>query len=258
MRQRIEELSQANQDLRQAMEEHRQAEKRVRVLSLQLINAQERERRKVGRDLHDRVGGSLTLLKLAAHKAKQTPAEKVGEALAEVEKIADEIYEEVRTLSYSLKPDMLDDLGLVEMLPAHFEQYTDRCGVKVNFQHTGLEKRLPVEMEITAFRIIQEALVNVARHAEASEVTVRLACQSGVLYLQIQDDGCGFDSAKIGQQSSGISGMQDRAYLAGGLLTVDSSPGAGTCVGCELPILPHLTANGRRRDSDCGLFSLEG
>jgi signal transduction histidine kinase len=214
-------------------------EKQVRELSLRLIDAQERERRKVGRDLHDRVGGSLTLLKLAAHKARQAPAEKSGEALAEIEKIADEIYEEVRTLSYALKPDMLDDLGLVEMLPAHFEQYTDRCGIKVSFQHSGLEKRLPVEIEITVFRIIQEALVNVARHAGASEVTVRLVCQGGALHLEIEDDGCGFDPAGIDQPSSGISDMQDRAYLVGGVVTVDSSPGAGTCVSCELPITPH-------------------
>jgi signal transduction histidine kinase len=211
-------------------------EKQVRELSLRLINAQERERRKVGRDLHDRVGGSLTLLKLAAHKARQAPAEKVGEALVEIENISDEIYEEVRTLSYALKPDMLDELGLVEMLPAHFEQYTDRCGIKVSFHHTGLEKRLPAEIEITAFRIIQEALVNVARHAATNEVTVRLACQGGVLHLQVQDEGRGFDPAGIDQPSSGISDMQDRAYLVGGLVTVDSSPGAGTCVSCELPL----------------------
>jgi signal transduction histidine kinase len=211
-------------------------EKRVQELSLRLINAQERERRKVGRDLHDRVGGSLTLLKLAAHKARQAPVEKVGEALAEIERISDEIYEEVRTLSYALKPDMLDELGLVEMLPAHFEQYTDQCGIKVSFRHTGLEKRLPAEVEITAFRIIQEALVNVARHAEASGVTVRLVCQGGALHLEIEDDGCGFDPTGVAQMSSGISDMQDRAYLVGGGLTVDSSPGAGTCVSCRLPL----------------------
>jgi signal transduction histidine kinase len=213
-------------------------EERVRELSLRLIDAQERERRKVGRDLHDRVGGSLTLLKLAAHKARQVPVEKIGEALAEIEKIADEIYEEVRTLSYALKPDMLDDLGLVEMLPAHFEQYTDRCGIKVDFRHTGLEKRLPPEIEITVFRIIQEALLNVARHAGVSEVSVRLACRGGALHLEIEDDGCGFDPARVDQPSSGISDMQDRAYLAGGMVTVDSSPGAGTCVSCQLPITP--------------------
>jgi signal transduction histidine kinase len=214
-------------------------EKQVRELSLRLINAQERERRKVGRDLHDRVGGSLTLLKLAAHKARQAPAEKVGEALAEIENISDEIYEEVRTLSYALRPDMLDDLGLVEMLLAHFEQYTDRCGIRVDFQHSGLENRLPPEIEITVFRIIQEALMNVARHAKAGEVTVRLACRGGALHLEIEDDGCGFDPAGIDQPSSGISDMQDRAYLVGGVVTVDSSPGAGTCVSCDLPLTPH-------------------
>jgi signal transduction histidine kinase len=215
-------------------------EKRVRELSLRLIDAQEKERRKVGRDLHDRVGGSLTLLKLAAHKARQAPAEKVGEALAEIESISDEIYEEVRTLSYALKPDMLDELGLVEMLPAHFEQYTDRCGIKIDFQHKGLEKRLPAEIEITIFRIIQEALVNVARHANAGEVAVRLVCRGGAVYLEIEDDGRGFDPSGIDQPSSGISDMQDRAYLVGGVVTVDSSPGAGTRVSCQLP----LTASG--------------
>jgi signal transduction histidine kinase len=211
-------------------------EKRVRALSLRLINAQERERRRVGQELHDRVGGSLTLLKLAAHKAKQAPAEKIGEVLAEIEKIADEIYEEVRTLSYSLKPDILDDLGLEEALAAHFEEFSDRCGIKVGFQRAGLEGRLPAEIEVTVFRIVQAALVNVARHAKASKVTVLLARQENALRLEIQDDGCGFDPAKVELQSNGISGMEDRAHLAGGLLTVDSSPGAGTCVSCELPL----------------------
>jgi signal transduction histidine kinase len=212
-------------------------ENRVRALSLRLINAQERERRRVGQELHDRIGGSLTLLKLAAHKAKQTPAEKIGEALAEIEKIADEIYEGVRTLSYSLKPDIVDDLGLEEALAAHFEEFSERCGIKVDFQPTGWEGRLPPDIEITVFRIVQEALVNVARHAKASRVTVLLSRQGNVLRLEIQDDGCGFDPAKVELQSNGISGMEDRAHLAGGLLTVDSSPGAGTCVSCELPLV---------------------
>jgi two-component system NarL family sensor kinase len=131
---------------------------------------------------------------------------------------------------------MLDELGLVEMLPAHFEQYTDRCGIKVDFQPNGLENRLPAEIEITVFRIIQEALVNVARHARAGEVAVRLACRDGALHLEIEDDGCGFDYTSIDQLSSGISDMQDRAYLVGGVVAVDSSPGAGTCVSCDLPL----------------------
>jgi len=215
-----------------------ESERRVRELSLRLINAQERERRRVGQELHDRIGGSLTLLKLAAHRARKAQADKIEEALAEVEKTADEIYEGVRTLSYSLKPDILDDLGLAEALAAYFEEFTDRCGITVGFQHTGLEERLPAEIEITVFRIVQEALVNVARHAMASNVTVLLAGEGHVLSLQIQDDGCGFDPAEVEIQSSGVSGMEYRAQLAGGVLTVDSSPGAGTCVSCELPLSP--------------------
>ncbi|MFW6102532.1 MAG: PAS domain-containing sensor histidine kinase [Chloroflexota bacterium] len=237
VRQRDEKLSEADEELRQEIGEHKQARNRVRGLSLPLINAEEKERRKVGHELHDQVGGSLTLLKMATHKAKQAPAEKIGETIEEIEKIADEIYEEVRNLSHSLRPDMLDELGLAEALGAHFEDYTDRCGIKVSFEYAELEKRLPSEIEITAFRIVQETLANVARHANASEVTVVLTCQGDVLRLEIRDNGCGFDPAEIGLRSSGISGMQDRAYLAGGTLTVDSSPGSGTGVSCELPVM---------------------
>lgn len=246
--QRNEELSQADEELRQEMGEHNQARERVRGLSLRLINAEERERRRVGHELHDEVGGSLTLLKMATHRVRQASAEKMGEALGEIEKITDEIYEQVRALSHSLRPDILDDFGLMETLPTQFEEYTDRCGIKVSFQHTGLQKRFAVEIETTVFRIIQEGLTNVARHAEASEVTILLASQGDVLRLEIRDNGRGFDLAKINLHSSGISGMQDRAYLVGGVLTVDSSPGRGTCVSCEFPAMRR--EKGHRRNKE--------
>ncbi|MFO7772950.1 MAG: histidine kinase [Dehalococcoidia bacterium] len=247
VRQRTEELLRANRELRQEILEHEQAEKRGRALSSRLINAEERERRRVGQVLHDQLGSSLTLLKLATERAKQASgAEQIGEALKEIEKIADEIYEEVRTLSHSLRPDVLDDLGLAEALAAHFEEYTERCGIEVCFTAKGLEKRLPAEIEITAFRIVQESLVNVLRHAKANKATVVLASKNDALRLQIRDDGCGFDPARTELHPHGISGMQDRAYLVGGTLTVDSSPGAGTCVSCELPIVSRGGRSGKK------------
>jgi signal transduction histidine kinase len=190
----------------------------------------------VGQELHDQVGSSLTLLKLATHKARQGRSEKIEESLAEIEKIVNEIYEEVRTLSHSLRPDMLNDLGLTDALDARFEEYTDQCGVKVHFKPRGLKKRLPSEVEITVFCIVQEALVNVARHAKASAMSIQMACESDRLRVQIRDNGCGVDPAETESLSSGISGMQGRAYLMGGTLTVDSSPGVGTCITCEIPV----------------------
>lgn len=237
--QQTHELLRANEELKREMIEHQQAARQVRALSLQLYNAGERERQKVGQELHDQVGSSLTLLKLATHKARQATQGNIEESLAEIEKIVDEVYEEVRTLSHSLRPDMLNDLGLTDALGAHFEEYTDRCGIKVHFEPMKMTKRLPLEVEITVFRIVQEALVNVARHAKASEVSIQMACQSDRLRVQIWDNGCGFDPAETESLSSGISGMQGRAYLLGGTLTVDSSPRVGTCITCEIPVSTH-------------------
>jgi len=225
--QRTQELLKTNQQLKREMTEHQQAARQVRALSLRLINAEERERQRVGQELHDQVGSSLTLLKLATRKARQGKRDNIHETVAEIEKIVDDIYEEVRTLCHSLKPDRLNDLGLTDALDAHFEEYTDQCGIKVHFKPGGLNRRLPSEVEITVFRIVQEALVNVARHAKASEVSIQMACQDDRLRVQIRDNGCGFDPAEMESLSSGISGMQGRAYLMGGTLTVDSSPGVG-------------------------------
>lgn len=237
--QRTQELLKTNEQLKREMTEHQQAARQVRALSLRLINAEERERQRVGQELHDQVGSSLTLLKLATRKARQGKRDNIHETVAEIEKIVDDIYEQVRTLCHSLRPDMLNDLGLTDALDAHFEEYTDQCGVKVHFKPGGLNKRLPSEVEITVFRIVQEALVNVARHAKASEVSIQMACQGDRLRVQIRDNGCGFDPAEMESLSSGISGMQGRAYLMGGTLTVDSSPGVGTCITCEIPVSTH-------------------
>jgi len=237
--QQTQELLRANKELKREMTEHQQAVRQVRALSLRLVNAEEKERQRVGQELHDQIGGSLTLLKLAMHKARQGRPEKTEASLAEIEEIVNEIYEQVRSLSHSLRPDMLTGLGLVDALDAHFEDYTNRCGVKVHFKPTKMKRRLSSEVEITAFRIVQEALVNVARHAKASEVNIHMTCQRGRLSVQIRDDGCGFDPAQTESLSSGISGMQGRAYLMDGTVTVDSSPGVGTCITCELPLTPH-------------------
>jgi len=233
--QRTEELNRANSELRQKILEHEQANKRARLLSLRMVNAEERERRRVGQELHDQVGGSLTLLKLATERAKQASPERVGETLKDIERIADEIYEQARSLSHTLRPSAMDDLGLVETLAVHFEEYEEQSGIKIHFKNEALEERLPAEIEITAFRIVQEALVNIFRHAKANKVEVALASGNSVLNLQIRDDGSGFDPSIAEFRPHGIRGMQDRAYQVGGRLTIDSSPGEGTCVYCELP-----------------------
>jgi signal transduction histidine kinase len=236
VKQRTEQMVGVNKQLQKEVSERREAEKKVRNLAVRLIEAQEKERRRVGKELHDEVGGSLTLLKLATSRAKQTPAEKIGGTLEELETVADEVYEQVRTLSHAMDPRTLDDLGLLDALSSHFEEYGAQVGLNVNFEHTGIETRLSRDTEIVVFRIIQEALVNAVRHAKASSVNVRLVGERDMLHLQIEDTGCGFDPTQMNSHSSGLSGMRDRAHLAGGDLVIDSSPGAGTCITCELPL----------------------
>jgi len=243
VRQRTEEILRANRELEKERRELRQAEKRARDLAVRLVGAQEKERRELGQELHDGVGGSLTLLKIAAARARQTPPDQIEAVLEEIERVADEVYEQVRALSHGMRPGMLDDVGLVDALSSYFEDYTAQTGVKVSFEHRGLETPMATDTEIAAFRIVQEALVNAARHAKTSHVTVRLECEHTTLRLEIEDRGCGFDPTEVDSRSSGISGMQYRAQLAGGELVVDSSPGAGTCVSCRLPLRERSEAS---------------
>jgi signal transduction histidine kinase len=150
----------------------------------------------------------------------------------------------VQQLSLDYRPTMLDNLGLVPTLQWYFQRYTNRTGVAVTFKHNVVEQRFPTEKETAAFRIIQEALTNVARHAGRKEVTVRLWVNAYALHVQVEDQGTGFDvAAKLASgTSSGLTGMRERATLLGGNVTVESAPGAGTQVTAELPFASCLSS----------------
>jgi signal transduction histidine kinase len=133
---------------------------------------------------------------------------------------------------------MLDDLGLLPALLWYFERYTAQTNVRVNLTHRGLQRRFQPEVETAAFRIIQEALTNVARHAQVEEVGVRLSLTPRKLSLYVKDKGRGFDPEPVlaGGGSSGVAGMTERAALLGGHLEVESAPGAGTTLAAEIPL----------------------
>jgi signal transduction histidine kinase len=146
---------------------------------------------------------------------------------------------QVRNLSLDLRPTMLDDLGLLPALLWHCGRYTDQTGVHVDLRHTNLEgQRFRPEVETAAYRIAQEALTNVARHAGVDNVTVRLWIEQDTLSVQVIDQGAGFDpdDPLISDTSSGLVGMRERAVLLGGELTIESAPGAGTCLTAKLPL----------------------
>jgi signal transduction histidine kinase len=142
-----------------------------------------------------------------------------------------------------LRPPMLDELGLLPTLLWHFERYQAQTGVRVDFQHVGSGGRFASKVETAAFRIVQEALTNVARHAGVEEASVRLEAQPGRIELSVEDRGIGFRPESVWAEApSGLTGMRERARLVGGRFRIDSTPGAGTRLTAELP---HSPGEGR-------------
>jgi PAS domain S-box-containing protein len=219
--------------------EMRAGRDRLQALSSRLVEVRENERRHIARELHDEIGQLLTGLKLVLQMsigARATPDDgELNEALG----LVDELLGRVRGLTLSLRATMLDDLGLLPALRWHFEHYTTQTDVHVAFKHIGLEnERFSPEIETAAYRIVQESLTNVARHAGVDEVTVRLWADRDTLGLQVQDAGTGFDvEAALNKPiSSGLSGMHERVSLLDGHLTIDSTPGGGATITAEFPL----------------------
>jgi PAS domain S-box-containing protein len=215
----------------------REAEGQLRAYARRLLEVQEQERRHLARELHDEVGQTLTGLKLGLERCAGLASGAVREALEESSGLLRELTQRVRDLSLRLRPTMLDDLGLLPALLWHGERYTAQTGVRVSFERGPLPERLPAAVETAAYRVVQEALTNVARHAGVREAVVRLWVDGGWLGLQVEDRGVGFDPHAVAGPSAGLSGMRDRARLLGGRLEVESAPGQGTRVTAELPLV---------------------
>ena len=213
------------------------AESSLRNMANRLVRLQEEERRNIARELHDQVGQSLTGLKLMINQAMRSPKEKIDPVLEEAQSVVTELIQQVREMSLTLRPSMLDDLGLLPTLLWHLERYTTRIGIKVNFEHNGLQATFSPDVGTAVYRIIQEALTNVARYAKVSEVSVQISADDSAIRLVVEDRGRGFDLSKVStKEAAGISGMRERAQLLGGSLIIKTSPGAGTCLIAELPL----------------------
>jgi signal transduction histidine kinase len=211
---------------------------RLRALSLQLLEVQEAERRHLARELHDEVGQMLTGLRLLLKPDADLTADPVTSRFAQAQGIVDELLGRVRELSFDLRPAALDQLGLLPALLGLFDRYTELTGVRVDFKHDGVEGRFPPQVETTAYRVVQEALTNVARHAGVGDVTVRVWAAADVLSLLVEDRGRGFDPevALAPPRSFGLMGMRERVIPLGGRLTIESRPEAGTRLTAELPV----------------------
>ena len=206
-------------------------------LSGRLMEVQEAERRHLARELHDEIGQLLTGLRLTLD-VPAPPSAMVGERLEEARGLVEELLDRVRALSLDLRPSILDDLGLLPALLGHLERYTSQTKVHVRLEHHGLDRRFDPEIETGAYRIVQEALTNVARHSGVDEVIVRLWSTHDVLGVQVEDHGRGFDpDAVLGSGGSGgLAGLRERAVLLNGHFTVETKPGGGVRLTAEVPV----------------------
>ena len=228
----------------------------------QVITVQEEERRRIARELHDQIGQALTSLlvwlRALEAEAHGSAGVTIGPArLQELKSVVAGTLDSVRDLALELRPSVLDDLGLVPTLHRYVRAYQDRHQLEIDFQTVGLEGvRLPSVVETALYRIAQEALTNVIRHAGASRVSLLLAVRQGTAVLIVEDDGAGFDVHRlihgpVDERRLGLSGMRERAELVGGRLTIESAPGAGTTVFVEVPLAEEREArNGRDRADD--------
>jgi signal transduction histidine kinase len=213
---------------------------RLEDLSRRLVQIQEMERRRIAQELHDETGQILTGLKLTLDVAsKQVGENEARSTLFQAAAMLETLHRHVRTLSLNLRPSALDDLGLLPAVLSLCDQYTAQTSVRVKISHSGIMgRRFAPEIETTAYRIIQEGLTNVARHAKVPEATIRLWTDEAVLGIQVEDCGQGFvlEAVKKADRSSGLSGMRERVSLVGGEFVVESTPGVGTRLTGELPL----------------------
>ena len=223
------------------------ANERLKVLSGRLIEIQELERRAIARDLHDEIGQALTAMKLNLRELQDQPVgTSVEPHIADSLEILDQVLHHIRSLALDLRPSLLDELGLVPALRWYAARQAERAGWQLQFRADGITMRPSADVEIACFRLTQEALTNVARHAQAKRIDVRLEMKNHELTLIIRDDGIGFDLQQMrsGPQagtSVGLSGMEERVRLVGGQIIIQSAPGLGTEVRATFALLPQPT-----------------
>ncbi|MDF9758873.1 two-component system sensor histidine kinase DegS [Peribacillus simplex] len=217
-----------------------QEAKRKQDFGLKIIEAQEQERKKLSREIHDGPAQMLANVMMRSDLIERVQRERgPDEALVEIRSlkvmVRNALYE-VRRIIYDLRPMALDDLGLVPTLRKYLQTTEDyNTGVHLNFVNLGQVKRLPSDMEVALFRLVQEAVQNSLKHAEPKQVQVKLSISKEMVTVVVKDDGKGFDSSIQKEGSFGLVGMRERVELLEGEMTIDSQPGEGTLVFIQIP-----------------------
>jgi PAS domain S-box-containing protein len=232
----------------------RSSRERLQLLSRRLVDVQEDERRFLAKELHDQVGQMLTGLQFTLQSSKLLAEGDLKAQLEEAQTLVGALMSQIRELSLRLRPSMLDDMGLLPALFWHFDQYTRQTGIEVKFSHFGLDKRFNSQVEITAYRLVQESLTNVARYAKVNMVEVIINAAQDALRIQVIDSGIGFNTEQVFASGNtfGLAGMRERVLLIGGELMVKSVQGEGTEILAMLPTSGYLERRHSERISPLG------
>ncbi len=251
VQERTAELSEANTHLKSEISERRRAEEALResendlrLLSNSLLTAQETERKRIAYELHDELGQSLTVLKLQLRSIEQRVGDGQGDmngSCDEALEFVDRMIENLRRLSRDLSPAILEDLGLSAALNSLIQSFSRHSGVKVSLDARVIDEPFPEKAQILVYRIFQEAFSNIAKHADASNISVKIGRENSAAFFLIEDDGKGFDLNEAKQRHSadrgmGLTAMDERARMMGGSLVISSGEKGGTRVALTVPV----------------------
>ena len=224
--------------------EQKRAEEALHRLPQQILEAQERERRRVARELHDSVNQPIASIKFRVQTAEQQISrgdDKWQETCRRTREMLDAVLNQVRRISHNLRPSELDDFGLFPAIQSACHEFHDRTGIAVDFVGPGVPERLPAALEITFYRILQEALTNIEKHSHATRVSIQLQTESASATLSIADNGVGLPAGRDGSEKSGLGllHLRERASFVGGVLSINSAPGQGVHLLIQAPITSH-------------------
>lgn len=219
------------------------ARERLRELRARISKAHEEERLRIARELHDEIGQMLTIAKLRMQMAiNALPSDQQGaqDKLAALADLLDETLQSARALSHELRPPLLDEIGWEPALTWLCDSFSQRTGLTVRYAHSGLSNRLDPEIELTAYRVVQEALTNIIRHADAQTAEVFVELNTQYLNLTIKDDGKGFSLKQVSRDENphtglGLLDMRERVSVVGGEMTIEAAPGQGTSISARIP-----------------------
>jgi signal transduction histidine kinase len=267
LEERTQQLAAANNKLKEEMAARKEAEKELResedhyrvlltqarlmqenlrYLSCQILNVQEEERKRISRELHDEVGQALTAVNVNLAMLRKSAPKKntdLTRKLREAQTMVEQTMESVHNFSRELRPALLDDLGLIPALRSYVKRFSERTGVRINFKADAVVEKLEMNQKTVFYRVGQEALTNIAKHAQATEGSVLMRKFKGGMQLEISDNGKSFradrhistSSKKGGKKRLGLIGIQERVRLANGIFNMESMPGKGTHIRVWVP-----------------------